>query len=251
MHGKPADACRTGRLQGEAEGAARIAARGAEAAWKRFPPRRIRWTSCAPAFRRSAACCRKSDDHNQPGRARHRRPPDGLARLDAALLVPLRRITAAASSRDRRRFDRRALPAPAARHAAVRLVGARDAHLAQSSMPSTSSTPRRSPRASIAGTGSDMYSAITGAIGALRGPEARRRQRGRVRDPEALRDSGRSRGRHPPRVSRHKEVVIGFGHPVYTVADPRNKVIKEVARSSPSRSGRHADVSTSPSASRR
>src|SRR5581483_4987933 len=27
-----------------------------------------------------------------------------------------------------------------------------------------------------------------------------------------------------------KEVVIGFGHPVYTVSDPRNIVIKEVAR---------------------
>ena len=74
-----------------------------------------------------------------------------------------------------------------------------------------------------------MYSAITGAIGALRGPKHGGANEVRVRDPEALRDAGRGRGRHPRRVER-KEVVIGFGHPVYTVGDPRNKVIKEVAR---------------------
>src|SRR5207245_8060981 len=27
-----------------------------------------------------------------------------------------------------------------------------------------------------------------------------------------------------------KQVIIGFGHPVYTIADPRNKVIKDVAK---------------------
>ena len=51
---------------------------------------------------------------------------------------------------------------------------------------------------SIAGTGADMYSAITGAIGALRGPETWRRQRGRVRSAEALRRPGRGGSRHPP-----------------------------------------------------
>jgi 2-methylcitrate synthase len=81
----------------------------------------------------------------------------------------------------------------------------------------------------IAGTGADMYSAITGAIGALRGPkhgganevafEVQKRYDG-VDDAEA--DIRR-------RIAA-KEVVIGFGHPVYTLADPRNKVIKEVAR---------------------
>ena len=50
----------------------------------------------------------------------------------------------------------------------------------------------------IAGTGSDMYSAITGAHRRAARPEARRRQRGRVRDPEALRDARRGRSRHPP-----------------------------------------------------
>ncbi|MEO8039983.1 MAG: 2-methylcitrate synthase, partial [Betaproteobacteria bacterium] len=81
----------------------------------------------------------------------------------------------------------------------------------------------------IAGTGSDMYSAITGAIGALRGPkhgganEVAFDTQGRYSDPaEAEADIVR-------RVA-NKEIVIGFGHPVYTIADPRNEVIKDVAR---------------------
>ncbi len=81
----------------------------------------------------------------------------------------------------------------------------------------------------VAGTGSDMYSAITGAIGALRGPkhgganEVAFEIQSRYASPdEAEADIVR-------RVAA-KEVVIGFGHPVYTIADPRNKVIKEVAR---------------------
>jgi 2-methylcitrate synthase len=81
----------------------------------------------------------------------------------------------------------------------------------------------------IAGTGSDMYSAITGAIGALRGPkhgganEAALDIQQRYETPdEAEADIRRRVG--------NKEVVIGFGHPVYTVSDPRNEVIKAVAR---------------------
>ncbi|ABR88900.1 2-methylcitrate synthase [Janthinobacterium sp. Marseille] len=81
----------------------------------------------------------------------------------------------------------------------------------------------------IAGTGSDMYSAITGAIGALRGPKhgganefAFEIQKRYESPDEAEADIKR-------RVE-NKEVVIGFGHPVYTISDPRNKVIKEVAR---------------------
>lgn len=82
----------------------------------------------------------------------------------------------------------------------------------------------------IAGTGSDMYSAITGAIGALRGPKhgganevALEIQRRYNNPDEAEKDI-----KH--RLS-NKEVVIGFGHPVYTIADPRNPIIKEIARS--------------------
>ena len=81
----------------------------------------------------------------------------------------------------------------------------------------------------IAGTGSDMYSAITGAIGALKGPKHGGANEfafdtiGRYDNPdEAEKDIAR-------RVAE-KQVIIGFGHPVYTIADPRNQVIKEVAR---------------------
>jgi 2-methylcitrate synthase len=81
----------------------------------------------------------------------------------------------------------------------------------------------------IAGTGSDMYSAIAGAIGALRGPkhgganEISFEVQQRYDNPDEAEADIRRR-------VESKEVIIGFGHPVYTVADPRNKVIKEVAR---------------------
>ncbi len=81
----------------------------------------------------------------------------------------------------------------------------------------------------IAGTSSDMYSCITGAIGALRGPkhgganEVAFEVQKRYENPDEAEADIRAR------VER-KEVVIGFGHPVYTIGDPRNKVIKEVAR---------------------
>jgi 2-methylcitrate synthase len=81
----------------------------------------------------------------------------------------------------------------------------------------------------VAGTGSDMHSAITGAIAALKGPkhgganEVGFEVMNRYQTPdEAEKDIVQ-------RVA-NKEVVIGFGHPVYTIADPRNKIIKEVAR---------------------
>jgi 2-methylcitrate synthase len=81
----------------------------------------------------------------------------------------------------------------------------------------------------VAGTGSDVYSAITGGIGALRGPKhgganevAFEIQKRYDNPDEAEADIRR-------RVAA-REVVIGFGHPVYTVADPRNEMIKDVAR---------------------
>jgi 2-methylcitrate synthase len=88
----------------------------------------------------------------------------------------------------------------------------------------------------IAGTGSDMYSCITGAIGALRGPkhgganevafEVQKRYEG---PDEAEADIRR-------RVE-NKEVSIGVGHPVYTIGDPRNEVIKSVAKKLSSEAG--------------
>ena len=81
----------------------------------------------------------------------------------------------------------------------------------------------------IAGTGSDMYSAITGAIGALRGPkhgganEVAFEIQKRYDNPDEAEADIRAR-------VEKKEVVIGFGHPVYTISDPRNVVIKGVAK---------------------
>jgi 2-methylcitrate synthase len=81
----------------------------------------------------------------------------------------------------------------------------------------------------IAGTGSDMHSCITGAIGALRGPkhgganEVAFEIQKRYRNPDEAEADIRRR-------VEAKEVVIGFGHPVYTVSDPRNVVIKRVAK---------------------
>jgi len=81
----------------------------------------------------------------------------------------------------------------------------------------------------IAGTGSDMYSAIAGGIGALRGPkhgganEVAFEIQKRYASPDEAEADIRLR-------LENKEVIIGFGHPVYTVSDPRNQVIKEVSR---------------------
>jgi len=88
----------------------------------------------------------------------------------------------------------------------------------------------------IAGTGSDVHSCITGAIGALKGPKhgganevALEIQRRYATPDEAEADIRRRVGRH--------EVIIGFGHPVYTISDPRSNIIKEVARKLATTSG--------------
>ena len=81
----------------------------------------------------------------------------------------------------------------------------------------------------IAGTGSDMYSAVGGAIGALRGPkhgganEVAFDIQSRYANPDEAEADIRQR-------IEKKEIIIGFGHPVYTVSDPRNVIIKEVAK---------------------
>lgn len=82
---------------------------------------------------------------------------------------------------------------------------------------------------SIAGTGSDMYSAITGAIGALRGPKHGGANEVAFEIQKRYDDTDQAEADIRRRVEA-KEVVIGFGHPVYTIADPRNKVIKDIAR---------------------
>jgi 2-methylcitrate synthase len=88
----------------------------------------------------------------------------------------------------------------------------------------------------IAGTGSDLHSCITGAIGALKGPkhgganEAALEIQQRYATPEEAEADIRRR-------VEAREVIIGFGHPVYTIADPRNPVIKRIARELADRAG--------------
>jgi len=81
----------------------------------------------------------------------------------------------------------------------------------------------------IAGTGSDFYSAIAGAIGALRGPKHGGANEAAFETQKRYASSDEAEADIRRRVEA-KEVIIGFGHPVYTIADPRNVVIKRVAR---------------------
>jgi 2-methylcitrate synthase len=81
----------------------------------------------------------------------------------------------------------------------------------------------------IAGTGSDMYSCITGAIGALRGPKHGGANEVAFEIQERYSSPDAAEADITQRVA-NKEVIIGFGHPVYTTGDPRNEVIKGVAR---------------------
>ena len=127
------------------------------------------------------------------------------------------------------------------RRAAAGVVGARDAHLAHplrrarvQRLHLRRARDRRHRRRTC-------YSCITGAIGALRGPkhgganEVAFEIQQRYETPDEAEADIRAR-------VGGKEVIIGFGHPVYTVSDPRNEVIKEVARSSVAGGRRHASM---------
>ncbi|MFN3881040.1 MAG: 2-methylcitrate synthase [Nitrincola lacisaponensis] len=81
----------------------------------------------------------------------------------------------------------------------------------------------------IAGTGSDFYSCIAGAIGALRGPKHGGANEEAFEIQKRYDSPDQAEADIRERVGR-KEVIIGFGHPVYTVSDPRNEVIKRVAK---------------------
>jgi 2-methylcitrate synthase len=81
----------------------------------------------------------------------------------------------------------------------------------------------------IAGTNSDIYSSITGAIGALRGPKHGGANEEAFRIQQRYKSADEAEKDIRERVA-NKEIVIGFGHPVYTVSDPRNEVIKKIAQ---------------------
>ena len=81
----------------------------------------------------------------------------------------------------------------------------------------------------IAGTGSDMYSCITGAIGALRGPKHGGANEVAMDIISRYGSADEAEADIKARMER-KEIIIGFGHPVYTIGDPRNPIIKEISR---------------------
>ncbi len=81
----------------------------------------------------------------------------------------------------------------------------------------------------IAGTNADLYSAISGAIGALRGPKHGGANEAACEIQQRYVDAETAEVDIRERVAR-KEIIIGFGHPVYTIGDPRNQIIKAVAR---------------------
>ena len=81
----------------------------------------------------------------------------------------------------------------------------------------------------IAGTGSDMHSCITGAIGALRGPKHGGANEVAMEIIARYANADEAEADIRARIER-KEIVIGFGHPVYTVGDPRNPIIKQISR---------------------
>jgi 2-methylcitrate synthase len=81
----------------------------------------------------------------------------------------------------------------------------------------------------ISGTGSDIYSAITGAIGALRGPKHGGANEVAMDIIARYRSADEAEADIRARMER-KEIIIGFGHPVYTIGDPRNPIIKSISR---------------------
>ena len=88
----------------------------------------------------------------------------------------------------------------------------------------------------IAGTGSDLYSCITGAIGALKGPKHGGANEVALQILERYSSPDEAEADIRRRVAE-REVIIGFGHPVYTISDPRSDIVKEVARELAAASG--------------
>jgi 2-methylcitrate synthase len=82
----------------------------------------------------------------------------------------------------------------------------------------------------IAGTGSDIYSSISGAIGALRGPKHGGANEVALKIQQRYKSEDEAEIDIKKRLAA-KEVIIGFGHPVYTISDPRNSIIKAIAKS--------------------
>ena len=161
-------------------------------------------------------------------RARHHRPADGLPRFGAALLVHYahngKRIDVETDDDSIGGHFLHLLHGRPPSETFVRAMHTSLILYAEHEFNASTFTCRV-----VAGTGADMYSAITAGIGALRGPkhgganEVSFDIQSRYATPDEAEADIRRR-------VANREVIIGFGHAVYTIADPRNKVIKEVAR---------------------
>ena len=171
----------------------------------------------------------EKEDHSAQGARDIADRLAGQLRLDALVLVSLQPQQPPHRGGDGRSHRGLAFSPSLARHASPRhcTAGALDHSLvlyAEHEFNASTFAARV-----IAGTGSDFYSAVTGAIGALRGPkhgganEAAIEIMQRYATPDEAEEDIRER------LDR-KEIVIGFGHPVYTIADPRNAIIKPIAR---------------------
>ena len=225
VHGKLPDARRARRLQAASSQALRGLPWRVQDVARADPRRRAPdGRACAP--RCSVLGTLLPEKRRPQARAGARDIADRLMaslRLDAALLVPLRALRPAHRGGDRRRLHRRALPAPAARQEAVGRCGCAAMHTslilyAEHEFNASTFTARV-----IAGTGSDMYSAITGAIGALSGPKhgganevafdihrpLRQRRRGRGRHRAARGGEAGDHRLRPPRVHDRRPAQPG------------------------------------------
>ena len=157
--------------------------------------------------------------------ARHCRCAAGLAGLDAALLAPLRRNGRRIEVEPGGDSIAGALSAPASRRAPQpEWIAAMQASLilyAEHEFNASTFTARV-----IAGTGSDLYSCITGAIGALKGPKHGGANEVALEIQQRYARPTRRRRTFAAAWNEH-EVIIGFGHPVYTISDPRSDIIKK------------------------
>jgi 2-methylcitrate synthase len=245
---RSAESQRARALQGEAQ-APCVRCPAVRTVLEAIGRRRTRWTCCAPASRRSAAAFPEKDDHTAPAGARD--IADRLIASQGSMLTywyHFQPTRPAHRGRDRRRFvgGHFCTCCTAARPSAswVRAMHTSLILYAEHEFNASTFTARV-----IAGTGSDLYSCITGAIGALRGPKHGGANEVAFEIQQRYADPDEAEATSAPR--REKEVIIGFGHPVYTIADPRNQG-HQGGRPPPGR-GKPAirATSRSPSASRR
>ena len=208
-----------------------LAGRGAQRRSRRCPPPRIRWTCCAPACSALGCVLPEKDDHDAAGARDIADRLIASLRLDAA-------ATGTTSAHNGQRIDVETDDDSIGGHflhllhgaPPPRILGARDAHLARSSTPSTSSTPRPSPRASSPAPAPTCTRASPARSARCAGPKhGGANEVGAARSSSATTRRTQAEADIRARVA-NKEVIIGFGHPVYTISDPRNQVIKEVAR---------------------